>query len=226
MTSISLGAFRWWYLSVKIISPPWGCEWEGLCCSCFYSSYLSGEACCSEPTCAGGGDQASALRQKDKGRAQKSSRIGFLLLVSGFTLSGVSVRHLWNDSITPTPLCALITGSTSSPGLSKLPSHHKHRLVLQQQGEIQWVINMESCLWYLERVCWARYDSPTDSPSNHPRRDEIMSAAITSACTSLGVRQSLRNGQKRKSTVAECYLMTPTLSSCWNPAWSHGLGQL
>lgn len=60
----------------------------------------------------------------------------------------------------------------------------------------------------------------------HPRGDDIMSGAITPACTSLLEWQSLWSSQKMKSTVAECCLMTPTLSYCWNPTWSHGTGQL
>lgn len=139
----SLGAFRCWYLSVKITLSSRGCEWEGFSCSCFYSSYLLDEACCTELTCAGGRDKESAFRQKHKGMPQKSSRNGFLLSVSDFTLSGgPSTSPLEWQPITPMQLCCLITGSTFNPGLYKFPWHHKHRLVLQQREEILSVINM------------------------------------------------------------------------------------
>lgn len=79
---------------------------------------------------------------------------------------GLATSPLEWQPITPMQLCGLITGSTSNLGLYKFPRHHKHRLVLQQRGEILSLIRNHR-FWYLEkRVMSSGYDSHADSPSN------------------------------------------------------------
>lgn len=153
---------------VKITFCPRGCEWEGSSCSCFYSSHLSDEACCTESASAGG-DKESALKQrwrKDRSASEMLWKWIFTVCVRLFFIrdrGAVTFRKTSHY----TQLCGLITGSTSDPGLYKFPWYHKHRAVTHQRGgnTLRHGLLIELLIFKM-RVLSSGDDSLVDSPSN------------------------------------------------------------